>query len=216
MGECTPKSQHDTTSVREVAAGVESAQKKKETASVLVAPDSPTPAFVFAAKPAVHSRSKSGSVITRSSFFPQMTSQAMTEQSKWVDEDAVPTILLPLVEPSSKVAVMRADSGEIRFLKKFVKSHNILSSFISLNCVVTQMSFETCIAAQKRCITSLTELRRKLPTVSPDNNRDSGIVTLEKSLLEQLQRSTVSPLEIASVKIRKVSTSEPTGLFASL
>jgi len=208
LGECTPKSQHYTTSVRVVAADVASQEKKTETASVLDAPDSPTPAFVSVAKPTGHSRAKSGSVTTRSSFFPQMNSQAMTEQSKWVDEDAVPTILLPLVEPSSKVAVMRADSGEIRFLKKFVKSYNILSSLISLHCVVTQMSFETCIAAQKHCITSLTELRRTLPTVSPDNNLDSEIVTLEMYLLEQLQRSTISPLEIASVKIRKVSTSQ--------
>jgi len=204
LGECTPKSQHYTRSSHEVIAGAESTEKAKtESNTHLGALNSPTSTFVTPTKPTGHTRRKSASSGIRSSFFPQTTSQAMAGQSKWVDEDPVSMILLPLTAPSSKVAVLRADSGEIQFLKKFVKPYNLLSSLISLHCVITQMNFEACIAAQKRCITSLTDLRRRLPTVSPDNNVESGIITMDKSLLEHLHRSTVSPLEIVSARIRK-------------
>ncbi len=144
---------------------------------------------------------KKSTLANRASLFP-IVSTALTEQSKWVLDDANPMILLPLVEPSSKVAVLRPESEEIKFHRKLVKSYITLPPLISLHAVIPDMNYETCIATQKLCILTLAQLRKTIPTTSPDNYNEN--ITKDNKLLQQVLSSTVSPLEIASAKIIKV------------
>jgi hypothetical protein len=159
------------------------------------------------AKLSNHTRGKSGSFPQQNTFFSQTPSQAMTEQSKWLDDEQVPMILLPLIEPSSKVAVLKAEKGEIKFLKKMVKTYRLLAPLISLNCVIPEMDFNQCIRAQDFCISRLCDMRRKIPTISPDyvlENWHSNIA-LENSHIKMGSRANDMPLDIHSVTILKVS-----------
>eukprot|EP00978_Attheya_sp_CCMP212_P001983 scaffold4090_cov42-Attheya_sp.AAC.1 len=73
-------------------------------------------------------------------FFAQATSSTVfSSHSRWLDDDPVPPVELPLVE------------------------NGVL---ISLNAVVPNLDFDTCALAQKRCMTHLTLLRQSMPTQS--------------------------------------------------
>lgn len=185
LGECTPKSK----TIRVI----KKRAHNRNTSSDLK--------ILASSKPNSNAAKKS-SLANRASLFP-IVSTALAEQSKWVLDDANPMILLPLVEPSSKVAVLRPESEEIKFHRKLVKSYITLPPLISLHAVIPDMNYETCIATQKLCISTLAELRKTLPTTSPDNYNEN--ITKDNKLLQQVLSSTVSPLEIASAKIIKVT-----------
>jgi len=215
LGECAPKAKHQFANKGNIQSGAYTTGSVEEktpethgpTSANLEATDSPDKIIKFdSIRKPEHIRGKSGTLPARSSFFVQISSQAMLDQSKWVDDEAVPMIMLPLIEPSSKVAIQKSESGEIQFLKKVVKSYNLLSALITLDCVVTQMNFDTCVAAQKRCIAILSELRKSIPTESPGSHLSNKALSVGSSPLDQLSRSAVSPLEIVSAKIIKVST----------
>jgi hypothetical protein len=201
LGYCTPTSGKRSSSNRRILTGDNTEQSQVDDEFMsrknLVTP----------AKPNNHSRGKSGSFPAQSAFFSPTPSQAMTEQSKWVDDEQVPMILLPLVEPSSKVAVLKGEGGEIKFLKKTVKAYQVLAPLISLHCVIPEMEFNQCILAQDLCISRLFNLRRKIATTSPDyvfNRRFTNSV-FDNSQVEKTPRENEMPLLINSVTILKVS-----------
>ena len=148
-----------------------------------------------------HSRSKSSTSSGRSSLFTQTSSQVMNEQYKWVDDNEVPPILLPLVEPSSKVVIYGED-GSIRFMKKMPKSYNVSPPLISLNAVITEMDVNFCIDAQKQCITVLSQLRKRIPTISPCGVLEGASIPAS----DKSYKSNENPLTIVSAKIMKVSS----------
>jgi hypothetical protein len=64
------------------------------------------------------------------------------------------------------MVLVASELGKIKLMKKNVKNYFLLSPLLSLNCVVHNMKFETCIIAQKRCILHLSRLRTSLSTLS--------------------------------------------------
>lgn len=72
-------------------------------------------------------------------------------QSRWADEDPIPPVHVPLSHSSP-----------------------LSSCLVSLKAVWPQMDYETCSAAQKRCLDRTALLRRAIPTSS--SNADAGFV----------------------------------------
>ena len=128
----------------------------------------------------------------------------MIDQSKWVDDDVVSPIMLPLIEPFSKVAIQN-ENGEIEFMKKAANTYNSFSPLIFLNSVITEMDFDVCIAAQMQCIAVLSTLRKSVPTISPDSLVDNAASQSDHSSLDQPRQPAENPLKIISAKIVKVS-----------
>lgn len=202
LGECSSKAQQRT-----ITSGQSDFNLNKETDSEqLENPlEEPNNADVIIKVPM--SRGKSTTMPVRSSLFPHISnSNAMIEQSKWVDEDAVSPIMLPLIEPSSKVAILKAN-GDIEFLKKASKSFQSFSPLIFLNSVTAKMDFDVCIAAQKKCISILANLRKSVPTISPDSLVESAPSQADDFSSNQPPQPAENPLKIVSAKILKVSTS---------
>ena len=145
-------------------------------------------------KPDTMQRSKSNA--TKKSFFGH-SSQILMQQSEWMNNEAVPLLILPLIEPSTMVLVA-AELGRIKLMKKNVKNYHLLPSLLSVDCAVHNMQMEICIAAQKRCMTRLSQLRSSLPTSSSeDEEREDRSFNLRVS-------SHASALQIHSAKIIKV------------
>jgi len=128
----------------------------------------------------------------RSSFF-RAGSSILQEQSKWVDGESVPFTILPLIEPSSSLAVSQG-SDDIQFLKKAENTYNNTSPLISLNAVVPKMNVKVCTKLQIQLSTNLSKIRMALPTLS----------TNEMALTEaEYLRSPIIPLGVVSARIVK-------------
>ncbi len=132
----------------------------------------------------------------------QMSNQILIHQSEWLSNDAVPLLILPLIEPSTMVLVATGETGQIKLMKKNVKNYRVLPPLLSLNCAAHDMNIKTCISAQKRFIMHLSKLRCSLPTSS-----SSAMVDQNSNSLENLQVAAhSSALQIKSAKIIKVSS----------
>lgn len=115
----------------------------------------------------------------------------LQEQSKWVDGESASFTVLPLVEPSSVMAVS-GGGDHIQFLKKADDTYNITSSLICLNANVSRMNHRICIKFQKEFSVYLSKIRKALPTLSTNST------TSEEA---EYLRSSISPLGVASARI---------------
>ena len=115
-------------------------------------------------KPEPLARSKTSTVSAKSSFFG-ISSQVLMQQSEWVNQDAVPLLVMPLIEPSTMVLVSE-EGGNMKLMKKNMKNYYTLPPLLSLNCAIHNMNYDMCVTAQKRCIAHLSRLRTSLPTSS--------------------------------------------------
>ncbi len=201
LGACSAKAKPNTgASSREGKAGRENNQSDDESTPKVLKEENDLGADLAALKTS-HARTKSTTLPVRSTFFPHINSGAMLEQSKWVDGDILSPIVLPLIEPSSKVAILN-ENGDIEFMKKVAKAYNNLSPLIFLNAVITDMDFDVCIAAQMRCIAILSSMRKSIPTKSPSAFLDDG--PSGGSLSSATRQSADNPLKIISAQIVKV------------
>ena len=132
--------------------------------------------------------------------FGQTSSQILNQQSQWLNNDAVPLLILPLIEPSTMVLVA-SEPGQMKLLLKNAKNYHLLPPLLSLDCAIQDMNYDTCITAQKRCIAHLSKLRTSLVTLSHE--------AVEQRLDQPWNlpvSSSVSALQICSAKIIKVSS----------
>jgi hypothetical protein len=120
----------------------------------------------------------------KTSFFtgiPKDSALLTVAQSKWVEDDEIPTILLPMAEFSE-----------------------ISESIIAMRCVWSAIKFDSCFAAQKRVVREISDLRAKVPssTISTDVAYSSAeslpikIVSLklvESEARSKLERVKVKP-----------------------
>ncbi len=149
-------------------------------------------------------RAKSSTSVARTTFPAQNMSSALVQQSQWVNDEAIPLIMLPLIEPSTLVAISNGSNGEIKMLKKMNKSYRVLSPLLYLSVVPGQMKYDTCVTAQRRCIAALSELRKALPTSSLSSDfRKSNIASADLPTKPSQARD--APLDVVSAKIIKVS-----------
>lgn len=82
----------------------------------------------------------------RTTFFSGVakdSSLLTVAQSKWVEDDEIPTILLPMAEFS-----------------------DISESIIAMRAVWSAIKFESCFSAQKRIVKEISDLRKKIPASS--------------------------------------------------
>ncbi len=82
----------------------------------------------------------------RTNFFSGVSKDSSlltVAQSKWVDDDEIPTILLPMAEFSE-----------------------ISESIIAMRAVWSASKFENCFSAQKRVVKEISDLRKKVPASS--------------------------------------------------
>jgi hypothetical protein len=143
-------------------------------------------------------RVKNTTAPAKNPFFGQMSSQILMQQSEWMNNDPVPLLMLPLIEPSNMVCYAE-EGGNIKQVRRRVKHYHKLPRLLSLDCVIHKMNFDTCVAAQKHCIAHLSKLRTSLPTAS-----QKEVEQINQSLNLQIASST-SALQIKSAKIVKVS-----------
>ena len=151
-------------------------------------------------KPEPPNRNK-GAASTKTQMSGQMSNQILKHQSEWLNNDAVPLLVLPLIEPSTMVLVATGEMGQIKLMKKSVKNYRVLPPLLSLDCAAHDMNLETCVAAQKRFVMHLSKLRCSLPTSS------SAMVNQESNFSDKLQIAAhSSALQIKSARIIKVSS----------
>jgi hypothetical protein len=115
----------------------------------------------------------------------------LQEQSKWVDGESASFTVLPLVEPSSVMAVS-GGGDHIQFLKKADETYNITSSLICLNANVSKMNHRICTKFQKEFSVYLSKIRKALPTLSMNNTT---------SEVAEYLRSSISPLGVVSARM---------------
>ncbi len=134
-------------------------------------------------------------IVTKGALFGQVNSQILSNQFFWLSNDPVPLLILPFIEPSTMVLVS-SDEGKIKLMKKNVKNYHVLPPLISLDCVISDMNYDVCIVAQKRCMSYLSKLRSSIATLS-----ETKAISTELDGL-----SFAAPfLHIESAKIVKVS-----------
>lgn len=132
-------------------------------------------------------------------------STAIGSQSKWMDEDPIGQLLLPLVEQSDavKLGVLKSEDA-----KKTIKIGNSYSalSLLAVSCVKTKVPFDLCSTSQSRLISSLLELRKELPSISHTMDELQKF-SVNRSLLPStslFQNSCVPPpLQISSASVVK-------------
>ena len=136
--------------------------------------------------------------LTKNLLFGQTSSELLMQQSEWIHGDAVPLLILPLIEPSTMVLVA-ANAGQIKLMKKNVKNYHLLPPLLSLECALQNMDLNICIEAQRNCTLHLSKLRSSLPT--------SSLKVVERFDLspEMWLREQASIIQIKSAKIIKVS-----------
>lgn len=106
---------------------------------------------------------------SRGNFFATMAPSALSiSQSKWLDNEPVPPVDLPLVD-SSIIALSKANnssSGDLYALDTSdpVEYNTISSPLLFLHCVANKVRFDTCAKAQSRCVSNIFDLRKVIPS----------------------------------------------------
>jgi len=106
-------------------------------------------------------------LVTKGPFFMQIApSSFVLAQSKWLENDPIPDIDLPLLDANTTSKLL--DSVSLNVLKEKYGSisKGPLSNMISLNCIIPSVKFESCANAQSQYISDLIELRSRMPTSS--------------------------------------------------
>jgi len=203
LGECALKIK-PTVGKSQSNEEVNSVVSAKPSSAPEFAPDSPDKIIKLDLPRKQDTRTKNGNIPARKLFTSQNVSPAMVEQSKWIEDDSIPLILLPLIEPSTMVAIQKGDTGEIKMLKKINKSYRVLSSLLYLNCVPGRIHLEECVTAQQRCISMLANLRKTIPTISQDKTFITDTGSNDSiSLSEQAFLFASTPLKVVSANIIK-------------
>ena len=120
----------------------------------------------------------------RANFFSGVSkdSSLLTVQAKWVEDDEIPTILLPMAGLSE-----------------------LSESIIAMRSVWSAIKFESCFAAQKRAVKEITNLRKKIPASSfPSDIAKSKYYSLPIKITSVLmvESDTHSKLERIKIKIK--------------
>jgi hypothetical protein len=142
----------------------------------------------------------------RGGFFgANRLSTAIGSQSKWMDEDPIAHLFVPLVEQSDALRRGMIKSEDVKKIPKIGFSYTTLS-LLALSCVKTKVPFDLCSSSQSRFISSLLDLRKTLPAIS--RTMDEMLkYSVNRSLLHSsstLQNSCVPPpLQILSANVVK-------------
>ena len=107
-------------------------------------------------------------------------------QSKWVEDDEIPTILLPMAELS-----------------------DISESIIAMRCVWSAIRLDNCSAAQKKVVNEISNLRKKVPASSvPTGVASSSTLPLPIKIisLQLVDSAPSSKLERVKIKTKEEST----------
>lgn len=120
----------------------------------------------------------------RANFFTGMmkdSSLLTVAQSKWVEDEEIPTILLPMAEFSE-----------------------ISESIIAMRCVWTGIRFENCFASQKRIVKEISDLRAKVPasSISAVTDGDSQSLPIEIVSVKMVDSQARSKLERVRIKTK--------------
>jgi hypothetical protein len=130
--------------------------------------------------------------------FTTMTASTsiLTVQSKWVDDEAIKSVDVPLAEPSE-----------------------IASSVLALGCVWSQVDYSGCSLAQKSCMERILTLRRALPASSTKSStsliKDSGGSILPLYVSSAMAIQVDSTLELEFVKLSKSPVKAKEGAMAT-
>jgi hypothetical protein len=107
-------------------------------------------------------------------------------QSKWVEDDEIPTILLPMAEFSE-----------------------ISESIIAMRCVWSAIRFDNCVAAQKRLVKEISDLRKRVPAscITPHTESlRSQSLPIKIVSLELVDSAPRSKLEHMKIKTKQEKT----------
>lgn len=104
----------------------------------------------------------------RTSFF-RAGSNALQEQSKWVDHESIPLVMFPLIEPSSTVAISNG-GDDIKFLQKAINTYRPISSLLFLDAVISRMNDSKCKEYQERFYSLLAYVRTLIPSTSENDS----------------------------------------------
>lgn len=106
------------------------------------------------------------------SFFAQVggLTPLTIAQSKWLDDDPLPSVQLPLVDPSLLVDGRPDDGKGPAPTDPSGQATQPPMPLVAMNCVIHKIRFETCALAQRRCIASVSDLRQETPTSSSPAN----------------------------------------------
>jgi hypothetical protein len=126
----------------------------------------------------------------RANFFQGVakdSSLLTVAQSKWVEDDEIPTILLPMAEFSE-----------------------ISESIIAMRAVWSAIKFENCFSAQKRVVREISDLRKKVPASSfpmdiADSKKSYSLPIKIMSILI-VESEAHSKLERVKIKTKEEST----------
>ena len=146
---------------------------------------------------------------SRSPFFAQTQAPFLQAQSKWMEDEPIPHIPLPLVDPSAiQVALARSGPAGQKAFKDIAAARSLAASVISLRCVAPKIRSESSASAQRRCLASLSELRQRMPTSSVAGGEGSKAdasagLSLYGDVGGDNGASLPPPLEVVSAKIVK-------------
>lgn len=129
--------------------------------------------------------------MNKTPFFAQAPPSALSlSQSKWLEDEPVPHVLLPF---GNSVSTSTED-------KSFVDRSTALSSTVSsMSCVTAKINFEKCARVQQICMSNIKDLRQQMGASS---NQEAGAIGVydEGSADES---SLPPPLVVTSAKIVK-------------
>lgn len=120
----------------------------------------------------------------RANFFSGVgkdSSLLAVAQSKWVEDDPIPTILLPMAEFSE-----------------------LSEEILAMRCVWSAIKFEQCFSAQKRIVKEITTLRRRGASSSlvPRNSSNVNATTLPIRITAVVMVETESHSKLERVKLK--------------
>ena len=141
----------------------------------------------------------------RSGFFgASRLTTAIVSHSKWMDEDPIPQVHVPLVELPDMVRRGIVNGEDDKKLCRIGNAYDTLS-LLAFNGVKTKVPFELCAASQSRFIGSLLDLRRNFPTASLTvvGHQFSSHGSSAPSASTLQNSSIPPPLQIRSVSVVK-------------
>jgi len=136
--------------------------------------------------------------MNKTPFFTQAPPSALTlSQSKWLEDEPVPHLLLPFGDNNANNMMAANTTGEN---KSFIDRSAALSSTVSsMSCVTARINFEKCARVQQICMSNIKDIRQQMGASS---DQDAGTIGVYDEGNDD-ESSLPPPLIITSAKIVK-------------
>jgi len=136
--------------------------------------------------------------MNKTPFFTQAPPSALTlSQSKWLEDEPVPHVLLPFGDNNASNMMTATINAEN---KSFIDRSAALSSTVtSMSCVTARINFEKCARVQQICMSNIKDIRQQMGASS---DQDAGTIGVYDEGNDD-ESSLPPPLIITSAKIVK-------------